>query len=316
MKKSISLEHSPTKTIVVGEQEVGKRIDAALCQLLPEFSRTYFQELIERNAIMVHGKKISKSYRVKPDDVITISFPPSTPLFTTKVIPDNLGVEVLFENEHFLIVYKPAGLIVHAPHLTTPEVTLVDWLVKRYEHIKDLGFDNRPGIVHRLDKDTSGIIILAKTLHAHNEFARLFRERGVHKTYYALVQGHPERTGSINFPIARDERVRNRMTHRDPQGRAALTHYEVETYFKNTSLVKAFPVSGRTHQIRVHFAAIGHPIVGDALYGQPSKEIKRQALHAYKLSFEFDGVPYNFEKNIPADMQHCIDIQEKIDKNF
>lgn len=311
MEFHTSMAHEPTITFTATEKQVGNRIDAVLCEQMPDFSRSYFQELIESNAITVNNKKISKSYRVKLHDNIIINFPPAPSLSTDKTIPDDLGVEVLYEHADFMVVCKPAGLLVHAPNFTSKEITLVDWLIKRYEHIKDLDYQNRPGIVHRLDKDTSGLIILAKTIHAHNQFARLFRERKVHKTYYALVHGHPERKGTIDFPIARDEKMRNRMTHTNPEGRPSLTHYEVVTYFKDTTLVKAFPVTGRTHQIRVHFAAIGHPLVADTVYGRASKQMKRHALHATAISFEFDGVSYNFQKNIPADMQHCIDIQEE-----
>lgn len=303
------MENKLILTATLPENET--RLDAFLTQRVPTFSRSYFQELIKERFVLVNNAVVPKSYRIQPEDTVNVTFRPAPTLVTNKEIPADIGIEVLYENKDFMVIYKPAGLLVHAPNLRSEQVTVVDWLIKRYEDVENVGCNERPGIVHRLDKDTSGVMILAKTHHAHGKFTKMFHDRTISKTYYALVHGHPDREGSIDFPINRDRKVRHRMTHIDRAGRASLTHYTVDTYFKNTTLLKVTPVTGRTHQIRVHCSAIGHSLVGDHLYGRVDKRLKRQALHAYNLSFEFDGVPYSFTKKIPADLQRCIDIQEE-----
>ena len=189
--------------------------------------------------------------------------------------------------------------------------------------MQGVGLTDRPGIVHRLDKDTTGILLLARNNPTHAVLCGMFKDRAMHKTYLALVHGHPPKEGAIELAIARDPHNRKKMTHVDltdlkrvalisTTKREALTHYRVLEYFENSALVEVKPVTGRTHQIRVHFAALGHPLIGDYVYGIKSKEIGRQALHAHRLLFEYEGKEYQFESPLPHDITTLI---EKFRKN-
>jgi 23S rRNA pseudouridine1911/1915/1917 synthase len=260
--------------------------------------------------VTIDGKKAEKSSMVlKKEEVITIHFPENK-AFTFKPCAQEVGASILYEHEHFLIVYKPPFLNVHTPREGYKELCLVDWLVAKMPTLINIGSsDDRPGIVHRLDKDTSGILIVAKNNYAHAVLASLFHDRKVNKTYYALVQGHPPAQGTIPYSIGRDASNWQKRTH-FPVGHAAardaLTHYKVLEYVSDSALLEVKPVTGRTHQIRVHCAAIGHPIIGDILYGSSSKEIKRQALHAKSIAFAFEGTEYLFEAELPEDFANVL----------
>src|SRR5690606_35122856 len=238
-----------------------------------------------------------------------------------------MNVSVLAEKDHFMIIYKPAHLLVHAPSKMSPAITLTDWILHNYQTLAKVGIIDRPGIVHRLDKETSGIMIITRTNYAHSIFSALFKKREIHKKYYAVVEGHPESEGTITYAIGRDPHNRIKMTYfdelsmdennmiRNIKVRHATTHYKVITYFKNASLIEVKPTTGRTHQIRVHMLSIGHPIIGDQLYGKKSSLINRQALHAQELSFIFDEKPYTFSSNFPEDFQHLINNLEPLPDN-
>jgi 23S rRNA pseudouridine1911/1915/1917 synthase len=285
-----------------------QRIDVYLGNYFKAYSRSYFKNLLDQHAITLNGALVTKpSTLVHANDTLTIRFPESIPLYSDKDIPADLGVSILYENPDFLIIEKPGTITVHAPHTNFKEVTLVDWLLKHYEEIRKVGQEDRPGIVHRLDKETSGLLIIPRTTRAHGIFGDLFKDRGVHKTYLALVQGHPGKEGTIDLPISRDT-VPIKMTHKNPHGKPAITHYTVLEYFDNAALVELKPVTGRTHQLRVHCAAIGHPIIGDPVYGTPSKLIQRQALHAHKIAFTFDGKEYSFTSELPADFKKAYEM--------
>ncbi|MCL4361829.1 RluA family pseudouridine synthase [Candidatus Dependentiae bacterium] len=306
-----------TKTSIIVENIItAPRIDIFLVQKFPGMSRSFFQKLIDDQNIELNGKKVTKSSTpIKENDQIYIEMP-ETQYSSDKVDCTNLGVELIHENQHFLIVYKPAGLIVHTPNEDSKMPTLVDWIQYYFSEISAVGSKDRPGIVHRLDKDTSGLVIIARNDYTHNVFSKLFKDRQVKKTYYAIAHGHPEKSGTIDFSIIRHPVLRNKMMHVIGQGRDAITRYKVEKYFsigdKNFSLIKLNPVTGRTHQIRVHLAAIGNPILADAVYGESSKLISRQALHAHSLEFEFEGQKFNFTKELPADMQAVIQKAQNI----
>jgi 23S rRNA pseudouridine1911/1915/1917 synthase len=311
MENHLSASVHTTHSLIVPQEETPKRADLFISQQFPLHSRTFFQTLIDQNLVTVNKKRAKASTVIKPFDEIMIQIPPLPTINyvanpETKKILAQFDVQIVHEEQEFLIISKPAGLMTHKPSAYNSEVTLVDWLISGWDQLALVGHHDRPGIVHRLDKDTSGIMIIPRTNHAHMILSDLFKQRAIKKKYTAIVHGHPDRTGTIEFPIARDSVNRNKMTHKNENGRAAITHYTVKEYFENTSLVEVSPVTGRTHQIRVHFAAIGHPILGDHLYGTKSSLIARHALHATSLAFAFNGKPFVFEQEMPADMQQVI----------
>jgi len=259
------------------------------------------------------------STATKENDVVTITFPPERSVEIDPEIVKNIDVQILHEDEHFVVIGKPAGLLVHTPHHLSNEVTLVDWLLAHYDEVASVGYVDRPGIVHRLDKNTSGLMIVCRSNHAHTVFGSMFRERQISKTYLALVKGHPSRTGTIDLLVGRDPihkaRVRtykNLDEYPNIKKRDALTRYKVISYFEDCSLVEVKPVTGRTHQIRVHLAAIGHPLVGDTVYGTASKKIDRHALHAAELSFSFKGKEHVIKQPMPDDLANLISQFEEI----
>jgi 23S rRNA pseudouridine1911/1915/1917 synthase len=309
-------ETSPTIfNLTATEEDIHLRLDSFITKKIPAYSRSFFKKLFTDNLITVNGTVVTKpSQELRSGDVVTVQLPPLPPLGTPKKFEGDLGVRILFEHPDFLIVYKPAGLITHAPHATSLEVTLVDWLLTAFADLSSVGEADRPGVVHRLDKDTSGLLIIPRNNQALAAFSDLFKERKIHKTYLALATGHPAPEGTINLPIARHPNLKYKMTHLNEKmaqqwnikGRPAVTHYKVLEQFKDCALVEVKPVTGRTHQIRVHFAALGHPLLGDAIYGKASPLIGRQALHAQALSFEYQGKQYDFSAELPEDFVQAI----------
>ncbi len=292
---------------IVHNNESIERIDRALTTQFPNYSRSYFQQLIFDKCVALNGAIVTKpSMTLKMGDIIEVTLPPVRELGALPLPAHDLGVSILYEHEDFLIICKPASLLVHAPHTQSDIVTLVDWLVHTFKELKSVGYADRPGIVHRLDKDTSGLLIVPRNNQAHAHFSNLFAQRQIQKKYLAVVSGNPVESGSIDLTIGRHPTLKHKMAPVQGHGREALTHYKVIEYFKDAALLEVSPVTGRTHQIRVHCAALGHPILGDTTYGTEHPSINRQALHAYRLSFEYKEHYYAFSYTMPEDMQALI----------
>ena len=306
------IKQASTFSITVDEQNNGIRIDKFITQQFSQYSRSFLQKLFQQNLVTVNQTKtVKSSYVLKTGDQIFIQFPAPQDSNIKKEIPTDLNVAIIAKYDDFLIIDKPAGLVVHAPNKNYSEVTLSDWVVDTHEEIAHVGLIDRPGIVHRLDKDTSGLMIIPRTNHAHATMTEMFKQRKIHKTYLAIVHGHPPATGTIDFFIGRHPTIRNKMHHftnttKRMNSRDALTHFKVLDYFKDFSLVEIKPITGRTHQIRVHFAALGFPLLADTVYGKSSKILKRHALHAHQLEFEFDNQKYQFSSPMPEDLQQII----------
>ena len=304
--------NSTVRLLVTSEQN-SLRLDKFVGTQFPLYSRTFFQRLIDEKCISINGKPVSKpSIHIKTGDAVTIKFPPERTIEPVNLEQQDLGVVIAYKHEHFLIIDKPAGLLVHAASSASTAITLVDWLLAHYQEIAHVGYIDRPGIVHRLDKDTSGLMVIPRTQYAHKYFGELFKNREIHKTYLAVVQGHPPKEGTIDLSITRNQVTRHKMAAVEPDAyrhntsstvRPAVTHYQVLEYFEEHALVQAKPVTGRTHQIRVHFASIGHPLEGDPVYGKKSKLIKRQALHAHAISFLFNDLEHNYNVQPPEDFE-------------
>ncbi len=262
--------------------DAGERLDKYVRGKVPSLSRSRIQQLISEGLVTVNGVPVKGSYRLRKGDEILTRIPPAEEV---QLLPQGIELSVVYEDEQLVVVDKPAGMVVHPAH-GHREGTLVNALLARYPDLR-VNEDNRPGIVHRLDKDTSGLIIAAKTEGARRDLQRQFKRGEVEKIYLALAEGRvePDR-GIIDAPIGRDARHRKRMTV-VRGGREAVTEYQVLEYLGDYTLLEVRPRTGRTHQVRVHLAFIGHPVVGDRVYGYRKQRLglKRQFLHAKGLGF-------------------------------
>lgn len=285
------------------------RLDRFLASKLPNYSRSYLQKLIEEEFVQVNGEKVQKSsLTLKENDEISIFFPPPKKYDLT---PKNIDFEVIDIQDDFIVINKPAGLIVHPSNNDKERVSLVHGLLYKFKELSTFEDTERPGIVHRIDKNSSGLLLVARNTISQAKLSEMFKNRLIKKTYIAVVKGHPPKKGKIDYAIGRHPIYPNKMSHLGFNSREALTYYEVLEYYKDHTLVAVNIITGRTHQIRVHFAAIGHNLIGDTTYGNISKLINRQALHSWKLTFSFDNKNYSYNAPIPNDLKNLIESLQK-----
>ncbi len=296
----------------VQAEDCGKRLDLFVHEQLKEYSRSRIQDWIKSGRVRVDSLPQKASFALRGTETVVVEPAALPPL---KASPEDLPVEILYEDPAVIAVNKPAGVVVHAG-AGIHEGTLVNRLVHHFGTLSTLGGDERPGIVHRLDRHTSGVLLVARTDAAHQSLAAQFSSRAVEKIYLTLVHGVMSAvTGRITSKITRDPVHRTRMTARLDQGRSALTDWEVLRRFEGFTFLRVRIGTGRTHQIRVHLSSIGHPVAGDPLYGAPSRvpgmpPLDRYFLHAHRISFTSPatGEPVTVESPLPADLEAWLDL--------
>ncbi|MDC3412853.1 RluA family pseudouridine synthase [Aquibacillus sp. 3ASR75-11] len=295
----------------VEANEKGLRIDKLLAKINDDASRSQAQQWIENDYVMVNGEHIKSNFKCQPGDVITWNIPDPKPL---KVEAENIPLHILYEDSDVLIVSKPKGMVVHpsAGHMSG---TLVNALLYHCQDLSGINGTIRPGIVHRIDKDTSGLLVVAKNDHAHALLASQLKDKKVERKYLALVHGSiSHEYGTIDAPIGRDPKDRQKMAVVEG-GRAAVTHFEVKEKFDGFTFVQCVLETGRTHQIRVHMHYIGHPIAGDPKYGpRKTLDLEGQALHASTLGFTHPatGEWMSFHEKLPATLEEELDNLRKM----
>jgi 23S rRNA pseudouridine1911/1915/1917 synthase len=287
------------------DKKAPERLDKYLVELLQEFSRSRIQGLIADGFVDVNGHAAKKAGQtLENGSTVTVRIPPAVP---TDLIAEDIPLNIVFENGDLIVVNKPAGMVVH-PAAGHASGTLVNAMLGYDPDIEGIGGEERPGVVHRLDKETSGLILLAKNERAHRWLQDQFRLRKVEKTYLALVDGKPPTpSGRVETYIGRDPSHRKRMAIvSESRGREAISEYKTVESFANHTLLEFHPLTGRTHQIRLHCAFLGCPIVGDEVYGRksPTVEINRHFLHAYRLKIILPGEkePEVFETHLPEEL--------------
>ena len=308
----------------VPETGAGERLDRFLAAAQTDLSRSGLQGLIREGRATVNGRAARASLRLKAGDLVSVEVPLPPP---TSLEPEDLPVEVIHEDPDLIVIAKPAGLVVH-PGAGVPRGTLVHALLHRYPEIAAVGGPGRPGLVHRLDKDTTGLLVVARSARAYRALVEAIRARLVHRVYQALVWGDPRAgSGTIETAIARDPRDRRRMAVARRGGKPARTHWRVEERYGIATRLEVRLDTGRTHQIRVHLAHLGHPVVGDPVYGGRSKKVlslrrseaslrdevlkslPRQALHASELELPHPvtGSALRFALPCPEDFTQAIE---------
>jgi len=305
-------------TLVVPPDAAGQRLDVYLAECLADLSRSRLQQLIEQGQIRVAGREVKPRYKLRTGDVVTVEIPPPQPV---AVEPEAIPLDILYEDDDLLVINKPSGLVTH-PAPGSPSGTVVNAVLAHCPHLSGIGGERRPGIVHRLDKDTSGLLVIAKNDAAHRHLARQIQARTAQRRYLALLVGDlrpDERV--VDAPIGRHPVDRLRLTVTNRHSRPARTTFRVRERFGDFTLVEAQLHTGRTHQIRIHASYLGHPVVGDPVYGQRTarkyapvhdptlqaliEALPGQALHAAELSFVHPrtGEPLHFTAPLPEEME-------------
>jgi 23S rRNA pseudouridine1911/1915/1917 synthase len=313
-------------SLAVAAEDSGKRLDQFLVSHLKETSRARIQQLIAAKKVLVNHAAAKSSLRLRGDEHIEVLDSPQAP--PLRAVPEDIPLEIIYEDDDLIVVNKPAGMMVHAGAGATESErnrgTLVNALLHRFAHLSSVGGDLRPGIVHRLDKATSGLILVAKNDDAHRRLGSQFSRREIKKTYIALVHGALKQDhGTIATSISRDRLRRTRMTTRLQGGREAVSHYKVlqriDSAFGRFTLLEVKIDTGRTHQIRVHLSSLGHPVVGDTLYGAPRElsargtprqtlSLPRNFLHAAALVFSHPRTSqlHSFSAPLPAELESLL----------
>ena len=294
----------------------GQRLDAWLAINEPDHSRARWQTLIKEGFVTLNDAPTKPNCKLQVGDRLSWTVPDP---ISTEVLPEDIPLDVIYEDAHMIAINKPAGLVVH-PASGNETGTLVNALLHHCQDLAGIGGEKRPGIVHRLDKDTSGVMVVAKTEKALNELARQFKERETEKEYIAIVRGVPStRRGRIETTIGRHPRHRKKMAADVRNGRRAISNYEVVETFHNATLVRVYIETGRTHQIRVHMAHLQHPVLGDKLYSRSHPDdvkADRQMLHAAKLSIAHPdtGERMWLRAPLPPDMEAVLDTLRDVER--
>ncbi len=318
------VKEEKSETFRIPPEFAGKRADVVLSQLLPGLTRSQVKRLIDDKNVLVGGEPIKSSRKFEAGEAVHVTIPPPGSM---EAEPEEIPLNVLFEDENIIVVDKPPGMTVH-PGAGVKKGTLVNALLYRCKDLSGIGGKIRPGIVHRLDKNTSGVMVVAKNDISHNSLVEQFKNRTVEKRYLAIVEGVMKKeSGSFSSRIGRHPTSRIKMSSRKDGGREALTLWKVLKRYKNSTLVEAEPKTGRTHQIRVHFSENGHPILADEIYGRKgrksgalnaaAKAIGRQALHASKLGFTHPRTRkyMEFTAPMPEDIKTALNILEESGEN-
>lgn len=299
-------------TFLIRDEDGGKRIDKFISEQYESYSRSFIQQLIDDGQVRVNGTPVKKNHRLKPDERVEITVPAPQVL---DVGAEEIPLSILYEDDQILVIDKPEGMVVHpAPGNETG--TLVNALMHHADRLSSINGVVRPGIVHRIDKDTTGLLVVAKTDRAHQFLSEALKTHAIARTYYALVHGNVGAPGKVDLPIARNPKNRLKMSV-VKGGREAVTHYmPIEHFGTAYTLLKVELETGRTHQIRVHMQAIGHPILGDPLYGVKKEKVKhhRQLLHAKELRLvhPLTGEEMVFISELPEDYRQIIEKLRKM----
>lgn len=302
---------SKKKIIEVLESDAGQRIDLYLSDRLSK-TRSFIKQLIKKGNILLNGKTVKSGYKIKCNDIIEITIPEEQ--ITLK--PEPIPLEILYKDQYVAVINKPPGLVMY-PSAGHRSGTLMNALAYYVKKLATVGGPLRPGVVHRLDKDTSGVVVVALTEEAYYCLIDAFRKRTIKRAYYAIVFGHmKEKEGEIELPIGRSKTHRKKMSTRVKRGRYAKTYWRVMEEYRDATLIEVRLATGRTHQIRVHFSSIGHPVLGDSVYGRKTSlkikdktiKIPRQMLHAFELGFvhPVTGQWLEFSSPMPEDMLDLI----------